>query len=291
LRQGFTLFAVGLVGLAACSRAEKPWIDRLEVDVFQGGEVLGLSKDQLRAMTSRSLSIARFALADEQHPLPRGVAAWRVKVAAGLTEPDLERRGSLVAVSMDVRHQGDLESFSIDARREAKPDEAEEGVEAMQRAIRRALEALLASASREAWAMITLAKADDDRLVKALADADEAIHVAAVRLLVRRHHKAALTDLLDRLKTDDVDSLRGVIGLLVELGAPESVNPLIATASQRGPVFAREVVFAIASIGGDDAEAYLDLVASGHDDEVVRKSAAQALSELRAKKAKREEKP
>jgi HEAT repeat protein len=49
-------------------------------------------------------------------------------------------------------------------------------------------------------------------------------------------------------------------------------------------VFQREVVFAVGAIGGDDAEAYLDLVASGSDDPLLRASAAQALLELRQKK-------
>jgi HEAT repeat protein len=94
-----------------------------------------------------------------------------------------------------------------------------------------------------------------------------------------------LPALLERLKSDDLDVLRGVIGLLVELHAPESVNPLVEAAHQRGPLFQREVVFAVGSIGGDDAEAYLDLVASGHDDPMIRASAEQALQELRQKKS------
>ena len=65
------------------------------------------------------------------------------------------------------------------------------------------------------------------------------------------------------------------------------MNPLIEAANQRDLMFQREVVFAVGSIGGSDAEAYLDLVASGHDDALLRTSAEQALSELRARQQKK----
>ncbi|HEY1086191.1 MAG TPA: HEAT repeat domain-containing protein, partial [Archangium sp.] len=181
-------------------------------------------------------------------------------------------------------HAGDSESFSIDSQQLVKAPGGGSDVEQMQNAIRDALDDALARAVNEAAALIALSAASDDKLVEKLGSAQPAEAAAAVRLLVRKHHKAALPALLARLSSDDLNELRGVIGQLVELGAPEAVNPLIEAARHKGPVFEREVVFAVGSIGGDDAEAYLDFVVSGHDDELIRASAEQALKELRAKK-------
>lgn len=190
-----------------------------------------------------------------------------------------------MVLALELQHTGKSDSFAIDSRVQVKPAERND-VEAMQSALRDALDDALGRAVRQAAALISLEDASEAVIVGKLHDPDPAVADAAVRLLVRRHHKAALPALLGQLKGDDLNVLRGVVGLLVELGAPEAVNPLIDAANQKGPVFEREVVFAVGAIGGDNAEAYLDLVASGHDDPLLRASAAQALLELREKKAK-----
>ncbi len=270
---------------ASCSKSSRPWVDRIEVDAFEGGEVISLSKDQLQAQLVAKLEAAKFVIAAPGQKPPAEVKPWRVKLAAGLAEPDVEHHTSFVALALEVRHTGESEPFSLDSRQRVNAPEGND-IDAMQSAIREALSEALSKAVRESAALIGLEGADDGSLVEKLKDADPALGDAAVRLLVRRHHKAALPVLVARLKTDDLDTLRGVIGLLVELRAAEAVNPLIDAAQQRGPVFQREVVFAVGSIGGDDAEAYLDLVASGHEDPLVRASAEQALAELRTRKKK-----
>lgn len=275
-----------LLGAAACSKSSRPWIDRLEVDAFEGGEVVSLSKDQLQQQLVTKLEASKFVVAKAGQKIPEEVKPWRLQLAAGLSEPDLEKQTSSVVLALELQHTGKSESFAIDSRVHVKPSQAND-VEAMQGALREALDEALGRAVREAAALIGLEDATEAALLGKLHDPDPAVADAALRLLVGRHHKAALPALLARLKTDDLDVLRGVVGLLVELGAPEAVNPLVEAANQKGPVFEREVVFAVGAIGGDDAEAYLDLVASGHDDPLVRASAAQALQELRDKKARK----
>lgn len=275
-----------LLVAAACSKSSRPWIDRLEVDAFEGGEVVSLSKAQLEHQLVEKLEASKFVVARPGQKIPEEVKPWRLQLAAGLSEPDLEKQTSSVVLALELQHTGKSDSFAIDSRVHVKPAQGND-VEAMQGAIRDALDDALGRAVREASALITLKDATDGALVAKLKDPDSAVADAAIRLLVRRQHKAALPALLERLKSDDLDVLRGVVGLLVELGAPEAVNPLVEAANQRGPGFEREVVFAVGAIGGDDAEAYLDLVASGHDDPLVRASAAQALLELREKKNKK----
>ncbi len=275
-----------LLVAAACSKTSRPWIDRLEVEAFEGGEVVSLTRAQLEQQLIAKLEASKFVVAKAGQKVPDEVKPWRLQLAAGLSEPDLEKQTSSVVLALELQHTGKSDSFAIDSRVHVKPAQGND-VEAMQGAIRDALDEALGRAVREAAALIALEDATDSSLMTKLKDGDPAIDDAALRLLVRRHHKAALLPLLERLKSDDLDVLRGVVGLLVELGAPEAVNPLVEAANQKGPVFEREVVFAVGSIGGDDAEAYLDLVATGHDDPLVRASAAQALLELREKKNKK----
>ena len=274
-----------LLGAGACSKSNRPWIERLEVDAFQGGEIASLSKDQLEQRLVAKLEAAKFMVAKPGQKIPDDVKPWRLQLAAGLSEPDLERQTSSVVLALELQHTGRSEPFAIDSRVLVKAPAAND-VEAMQSTIRESLDDALGRAVRQAAALISLEEAPEATLVGKLADGDPAVGDAAIRLLVRHQHKAALPALLARLKSDDLDVLRGVIGLLVELGAPESVNPLVEMATQRGPGFQREVVFAVGNIGGGDAEAYLDLVASGSDDPLLRASAAQALLELRQKKSK-----
>lgn len=269
--------------LAGCSRPARPWVDRVEVDAFEGGDVISLSEPQLLSELTARLKTAKFELATEDHPVPAKVKPWRVKLAAGLSEPDPESGRSALGLVLELRHTGEEEGFSLDERQIlTAADDAD--VDTIQNAIRSAFDDSLDKAVREAQALITLENASSGDLQKKLTDGDPAVRDAAVRLLVRAHDASVLPTLLERLKSDDVDALRGVVGLLVELKAPASVNPLVEAAGSKGPVFAREVVFAVSAIGGDDAEAYLDLVASGAEDPIIRASAEQALSELRARK-------
>jgi hypothetical protein len=271
--------------VAACTRAPRPCVDRLEVDAFEGGEVISLSEAQLRAQLVRKLEAAKFVvLAKDQRP-PEGQRPWLLTFAAGLTEPELEEGSSFVSLALDVRHTGDAEPLALTRRAQVKADGHD--VEATQAAIRAALDDGMDALVRETAALISLDGASAEALAAKLKADDAAVRDAAVRLLVRAHDKQALPVLLQRLRSDELDELRATMGLLVELKAPEAVNPLIESASQRSMVYQREVVFAVSSIGGSDAEAYLDLVASGHEDPLVRASAEQALSELRAREKKR----
>lgn len=275
-----------LMGLfaCACSKPSRLWVEKLDVDAFEGGEVASISKELLEQWLAEKLGAAKFKVASSSQKIPAEAKPWRLQLAAGLSEPDLERQTAAVAVVLELRQVGANESFSVDSR--VQVTAGENDVEALQSAIRGALQDALGRVTREAAALITLETSSAPQLREKLGDADGAVRDGALRLLVRRHDEAAVAPLLERLKTDDLDVLRGVIGLLVELKAPASVNPLINAANQRGPLFAREVVFAVGAIGGDDAEAYLDLVASGHDDPLLRASAEQALKELRARKPK-----
>ncbi|MFT3708177.1 MAG: HEAT repeat domain-containing protein [Archangium sp.] len=289
-RRSFPLALITLcASISACTKTPKQYIDRLEVDAFEGGEVISLTEEQLRVQLTKKLEGAKFVVLSREQKAPEDVKPWRLDFAAGLTEPGLEEGNSWVSIALDVRHTGDAEPIALTSRIKVGADGHD--VEAMQTAIRGALDDGMGLVVREAAAIISLEGASADVLLAKRKDADAATREAAVRLLVRKGDRRVLPDLLERLKSDELDELRATIGLLVELKATESVNPLIEASNQRDPMFQREVVFAVGSIGGSDAEAYLDLVASGHDDPILRASAEQALSELRARNAKKNPPP
>lgn len=276
--------ALGLAGLlVACAKPPAIVVDRLEIDAFMGGEVVAMSEAQLREQLVAELEAAKVKVALAPAKKPDGAVPWRVQVAAGLTEPDVEQQTSVLQLVLELTHAGDRAGFEVRGHQLVRPPTANDA-EAMAAALRSALGEALRRAVREATQVIRLDGTAPAELAKKLTAGDAAEKAAAVRLLVRAQDEAALPVLLGRLAGDDVDELREVMGLLVELRSPRAVNPLVEAARQRGPLFEREVVFAVGAIGGSDAEAYLDLIATGHDDPVVRASAEQALAELRARK-------
>jgi HEAT repeat protein len=258
-------------------------VEAVSVDEFEGGEVVSMSAAQLHARLVDRLSAAKFVLLADGARAPDGTQTWRVQLAAGLTEPDVEAKVVDVRVVLRLasRH-GDAEGFEVSAH-ERRPLPSND-VEAIAEQVRQALDTSLGQAIDEAHALIELGGATDEALVARLGQGNAPAQNAAVRLLARRKHHAALSFLVPRLKSDDVSDARQAIGLLVELGAPEAVNPMIEAAEGRGRVVQREVLFAVSAIGGEDAEAYLDLVANGHDEPEMRDAAAQALAELKQRK-------
>lgn len=122
----------------------------------------------------------------------------------------------------------------------------------------------------------------DEALVADLKSPRGAVRDAAVRVLSERGNTAAVPALIARLDSEDPVVVRRTIGELVELRDRRAVEPLIELARGKAHGFVREVLYAVGSLGGEEAEAYLDTVAAGHDEPAVRKAAAEALAELRA---------
>jgi len=101
-----------------------------------------------------------------------------------------------------------------------------------------------------------------------------------VRVLTDRRNPAVVQALLGQLGGSDPDEVRRAIGALVELKEKRAVPLLIELGNAHDPVFLREVIYALAGIGGEEAQAYLYTVAQGHDNPAIRDAAQQALDEL-----------
>jgi HEAT repeat protein len=203
------------------------------------------------------------------------VLAADIRGPAGPGDPS----GVLVRAILQLREVGSDEAFEVQTSA-ARPLEGE-GVEGVAKASRRGVELALRQAVRQGHATIELAPCDDKALISKLSGGEGAPRDAAIELLASRRNEAALEPLLARLETDDLSIVRRTTGWLIELRSPASVKALIEVSRIRNVEVQRELVFAIGAVGGDEAEAYLDVVASGHDDTVIRASAAQALEELR----------
>ena len=70
------------------------------------------------------------------------------------------------------------------------------------------------------------------------------------------------------------------IGALVELKDPRAVGPLIEAGRRKNSAYVAQVVYAVAQLGGREAQAYLFTISSGHPDPALREAAKEALQEL-----------
>ena len=131
-------------------------------------------------------------------------------------------------------------------------------------------------------------QADDDDVVKALSDDDQAVRLVAIRTAAERKIKSAVPVLIERL-TSEAEAgtmIVSVVGALVEMNATEATGAIINTARQQGRSYIVPLLYALARLGGRKAEAYLFTVQSGHPDPVVKQAAEEAFKELEARREK-----
>ena len=272
-----------LLLFSTCSKASRPHVERITIDQFEGQAILGLTPAHLDGRLRRALESSKFVLLKDAQPAPDGVAAWRLRLAVNIVEPDPDQGpvGRVEGV-LSLAQRGEDDAFDVMAH-DSKTASSNR-VEDIQEATGIALEQVLVGMASEAKALIELRTANDAKLIEKLGGSEVAARDAAVTLLARRRNPAALKSLLKRLESQDPADIRRAMGLLIELRDPNAVPALIDVSRARDNIVQREVVFALGAIGGDEAEAYLWSVAQGHDDALIRASAQQALEELKAKK-------
>ncbi len=119
-------------------------------------------------------------------------------------------------------------------------------------------------------------------VLNALGSEDPALRSIALEAVKVHQIRAAVPRLLVMLESPDVMVREGAIGALVVLREERAVAPLTRLASFRDVEMLRSTIDAVGRIGGDEARAWLELVASGHDDPAIRRMASQELLELPA---------
>ncbi|MBK7864824.1 MAG: HEAT repeat domain-containing protein [Archangiaceae bacterium] len=269
-----------MIGLSAC-RAEKPVFDKLSLELAGADDasILGQKEAEVKEALGAALRGAGFVpLAEVKEP--KG-PAWKIQAAVALDEvkslePDapskatvgllLSRKGEGTDREIVGHGEAKLKGQSLDERRDAARASVELG--------------LKDAASGAALMISLLAKSDADLIaVKEGRGRDYALS-----LLAERKNPAALEPLIEKLKADDLDQVRRAIGGLLDLKDPRAVPALIEASRARDDMFQREIVFALGALGGDEAEAYLQIIAEGHDQPLMRASAQQALDELHARR-------
>ena len=147
-------------------------------------------------------------------------------------------------------------------------------------------ENLAAQAIRKAFdrtrAAIELENASDEVLIEKLSSPEEKLRARAVSMAGERKLKTAVPRLTKMLadEKESEDIVLSVIGALVQIGDPSAAGALIDAGRNRSPLYLTQIIFALAQLGGREAQAYLFTVASGHPDPQIKASAKQALEEL-----------
>jgi HEAT repeat protein len=89
--------------------------------------------------------------------------------------------------------------------------------------------------------------------------------------------------LIARLNDDKQVVVLRAIGALVAIGDRRAVRPLIELTRKRPPQIVSQILYALGSLGGPEAESFLYTLESGAAEEEVRRAAAEAFADLRRK--------
>lgn len=268
-----------LASAVACPRQEPPdgrtvlalgTGDDWELATHPG---LPLAGSELRELTRRVMEAGRrFRPVDASDPLLAGRATVRVTHAE--VEP-AAAPGAAQVVQVRLRVElvpplsGELErvaAVGVGAARGLVPVAARE---AAADALGRAL-GLLDEALRARGQPV-------EELIAELGSPEPARARRALEALAARRHAAAFEPLLTTLRAASDADAPAVLGLLVALDDARAPKAIVAEAERRGGAFLVEAVAALGSIGGEDAEGYLEIVDAGHPDARLRTLAAEAL--------------
>lgn len=188
-----------------------------------------------------------------------------VLVSLELARPDNRQDGTLRAEGLSRRPLDQGQSLDPEARRAAF-------AVALGTAIHEAAEALADQLDAHGKT--------DDALIADLGSADVRIRDYAIRVLAERRNPAAVPKLIERLDDPDPTVWLRAVGALTAIGDRRAVAPLIEATRKRRPEETGSVLYAIATLGGPAAEAYLFTLESGASDEQVRRAAREAYAEL-----------
>src|SRR5438132_3270910 len=232
----------------------------------------------------------RAALERTRHFAVREGATARVRLevesARRLAGPEREAADVQLVLELSAASpEGELErTVSEGAGRATTGVDAGSEAAARTAAFEIALRTALDDAARGlAWQLESRRKTDDE-LARDLGDADPRVRDYAIRALADRRSPAVVPQLIARLEDDNPAVALRAVGALVAIGDRRAVEPLIEMTRKRPPQLVAQVLYALASLGGPTAEAFLYTLESGAPDDEVRRAATEALAELRRKR-------
>jgi HEAT repeats len=125
-----------------------------------------------------------------------------------------------------------------------------------------------------------LATATPEALRDSLRGDGGEVRLEALRLIGTRHVASAADAVLPFLDDPDEPTRDAALGALIALGDRRAVTSLTRSRSLRDRREMRKIIEALGQLGGEEADQYLSFVASTHDDEEIRDSAAAARARL-----------
>ncbi len=147
---------------------------------------------------------------------------------------------------------------------------------------------LLEDATSQAFHVVVVQVAARKRDIVALQDdlaaEDVAVRQEAVRELGRRGETSALDAIAALLDDPHQDVVLASVGALTNLRDPRAGTALIASTRGRSNEYLVTVIGALRTIGGVEAEAYLDALATGHPRDDIKSRATRALLDVRARR-------
>jgi len=260
------LAALALAG-AGCG-GEKPMAVsrvRARVDVVTFGGAVGHG----RAMPRRRAEwVARKALGASEvlGRIEVDSPGWIVEVQ-GLLELDSGRgrgRGTATVAIESSRFEGPVQAVrSFEGTIAGTADRGP-----FEKALGRAVDA--------AAGLESLRRLPPAGLRDALSTEDPERLVVAARALGSHHRPEDVPAVVGLLRHTSPAVREAATGALVVLGDPSAVRALIDTDDTHDPLSTIRILDAVAALGGDEATAWVEFVATGHPLETVRRTAHQA---------------
>jgi hypothetical protein len=288
--RGLSIAALALAALCAASACRRtapaPSVAAIRLVPGRTGPELaeaGVAPLEVEGLTRTALEAAGFRMGAGR---PRAFGA-RVEVVALRVATDASGlTWSEAAVALELEPEPDPKHGGAD-----RPSlgETGQGSAPMGSSPSAAWRAALEEATREAASRLSLAVAAEEKavaeLLKDLDAADPRVREQAIVVLGERRSAAAVPALLTRLSDADPRLVDLAVGALAQIRDRRAVGPLIDLSRRRGPREQARFARLVGDIGGAEARGYLQTLAAGASEPVVRRAAAEALAELSAAEA------
>ncbi|MFO8073929.1 MAG: HEAT repeat domain-containing protein [Polyangia bacterium] len=210
--------------------------------------------------------------------IPEPYAKGRLSVV-GLLEPAAGREGQGEVV-IEARLRADGLEAPVTAA------VAAEGSASNPSQARELVKKTLRDLSRAVREMLSLLDGGPEDWIRGLDSPEPDLQILASRLLADERVKEAVPALGEMAADPRPHVAEAAAEALGRIGE-ESAVPLLIDSIRRGDLRSEvRAVEALARIGGDEAEAYLEMVAGGHQVEEVRRIARDALQRLRNRQSR-----
>lgn len=200
----------------------------------------------------------------------------RLKLRA-MVSPDGVSGELHAVVSARLDHTGSIPlNADIDAVRPGAPDGGQLDSKVYAEHLEKAVGEAVAAIDEQ----VALLRGGNNTLVKALGHREPSVKIAAARTLGERRAKEAVDPLCKILREDTSAVGEAAVGALAAIGDAKAVPCLIgwAGSDDRRLVI---VLDPIATLGGQEARAFLEMIASGHENPGIRRVAERSLGRVR----------